>query len=75
MSAGRKTKPENSLPTLQSHELAAPTGKNSVSRTKSPAKSGEPERKTEFAQGTYYRQGVLVPGGPHKGPMPRSRSR
>jgi len=75
MSAGRKAKPENSLPTLQSHELAARTGKNTASRTKSPAKPVEPERKTGFAQGTYYRQGVLVPGGPHKGPMPRSRSR
>lgn len=75
MSAGRKAKPEKSLPTLQSHELAAPTGKNTASPIKSPAKPGEPERKTGFAQGTYYRQGVLVPGGPHKGPMPRSRSR
>lgn len=75
MNAGRKAKPEKSLPTLQSHELAAPTGKNTASPVKSPAKPGEPERKTGFAQGTYYRQGVLVPGGPHKGPMPRSRSR
>ncbi len=75
MSAGRKAKPEKSLPTLQFHELAAPTGKNTASPVKSLAKPGEPERKTGFAQGTYYRQGVLVPGGPHKGPMPRSRSR
>jgi len=75
MSAGRKAKSDKSLPTLQSHELAVPTGKNTASRSESGAKSGESERKTGFAQGTYYRQGVLVPGGPHKGSMPRSRGR
>ena len=75
MSAGQKSKPEKSLPTLQSHEFASPTGKNTASPVRSPVKPGEPERNTGFAQGTYYRQGVLVPGGMHKGPIPPRRSR
>lgn len=45
--------------------------KDAASQADLPVKSG----KTEFAQGTYYRQGVLVPGGPHKGAMPRTRTR
>jgi hypothetical protein len=75
MSAGRKAKLEKSLPTPHSDRPATATDKNEASRPESSTKSGEPERKSGFAQGTYYRQGVLVPGGPHKGPMPRTRSR
>jgi hypothetical protein len=75
MSAGRKAKSEKTLPTLQSHQLEAASGKNAASRTESPAKSVEPGSKTGFAQGTYYRQGVRVPGGPYKGGMPRGRGR
>ncbi len=75
MSAGRKAKPEKSLPTPYPDRPAAVADKNAASQPESSTKSGEPERKSGFAQGTYYRQGVLVPGGPHKGAMPRSRSR
>jgi hypothetical protein len=79
MSAGMKVKPEKSIAPPQPGKIpdqpAAAIDKDAVSLPESSTKSGKPERKVEFAQGTYYRQGVLVPGGPHKGPMPRSRSR
>jgi len=79
MSAGRKESPEKSVSPSQSNknpdQPATEVGKDAASNTDSSAKSVKPERKVEFAQGTYYRQGVLVPGGPHKGAMPRNRNR
>ena len=79
MSVGRKAKPEKSLASLQPgktpYRPEATVDKNAASQPEPSIKSGKPERKVEFAQGTYYRQGVLVPGGPHKGPMPRVRNR
>ncbi len=78
MSVGRKAKPEKSLASLQPGKTpdrpVATADKNAASHPESSIRSGKPER-VEFAQGTYYRQGVLVPGGPHKGPMPRVRNR
>ena len=37
----------------------------------SQAKPPLPETKAQFGQATFYRQGVLVPGGPHKSPTPQ----
>jgi hypothetical protein len=71
--AGRKAKSEKSpAPRQPGETFDKPAADKDAA---SPAKSDKPEHKTGFAQGTYYRQGVLVPGGPHKGSMPRSRSR
>ncbi len=79
MSAGPKTDSKKSIAPDPSRTIpdqtAAAADKNAASHPDSSMKSGKPERKAEFAQATYYRQGVLVPGGPHKGPMPRSKSR
>ena len=75
MSAGRKAKSEKSPAPRQPGETLDKPAAAADKDAASPAKSDKPEHKTGFAQGTYYRQGVLVPGGPHKGPMPRSRSR
>lgn len=79
MSAGPKAKSETSLALRQpgkipDHPVAA-VDETDALPPESSTRSDKPQRKTEFAQGTYYRQGVLVPGGPHKGPMPRSRIR
>ena len=75
MSAGRKESPEKSvLPRLTRKNPDRPAMevlKDAAAQADLPVKAG----KTEFAQGTYYRQGVLVPGGPHKGAMPRTRTR
>ncbi len=76
MSAGRKDKPLSPRPSqTMSDWSVAPVHKDAASQTNSSEKSGKPDNKAVFAQGTYYRQGVLVPGGPRKGPMPRSRNR
>ena len=75
MPSGRKEsleKPVSPLPPKKTPDQpAAEVHKDADS----PAKSGKPQGKAEFAQGNYYRQGVLVPGGPHKGAMPRTRNR
>jgi hypothetical protein len=79
MSAGRKENPEKSVsprqPKKNPDQPATAVHKSAASPTDSSTKSDKPEHKAAFAQGTYYRQGVLVPGGPHKSPMPRSRNR
>ena len=76
MSAGPKGKPLSSHPPrTMSDWTAVLVHKDATSQTVSSEKSGKPEGKAGFAQGTYYRQGVLVPGGPRKGPMPRGRNR
>jgi hypothetical protein len=67
MSAGQKMKPEKSL-SPAADQSAAAGGKE----TALPADSS---KKPGFAQGTYYRQGVLVPGGPPKSAMLRGRGR
>ena len=71
MSAGRKANPAKSVPSgIAKGKVAAASGKDTA-----PLPAGAPKAaRTEFAPGTYYRQGVLVPGGPHKA-MPRGRSR
>ena len=79
MSVGRKAKPEKSLapspPGKIPEHPAVARDANAAPHPESSGKSGKPER-VEFAQGTYYRQGVLVPGGPHaKNPMARGRNR
>jgi len=68
MSAGQKMKSEKSLSTPRSQQTAAAGNKES-------ALPAESSKKPGFAQGTYYRQGILVPGGPPKGAMLRGRSR
>jgi hypothetical protein len=68
MSAGQKMKSEKSLSTPRSDQPAATGNKEAPLPAESSKKAG-------FAQGTYYRQGVLVPGGPPKGAMLRGRSR
>lgn len=35
----------------------------------------DPRKKTQFAPGIYYRQGVRVDGGPRKGPTQRGGNR
>jgi hypothetical protein len=79
MSAGRKESPEKSA---LSHQLrrnpdkpVTELHKNTASHTELSTKTGNPERKVEFAQGTVYRQGVRVANGPQKSPMPRARNR
>ncbi len=71
MSPGRKAKTkEPSVP------LPGKIPGKSVGGTKAAsAKSTQPETTTGFAPGNYYRQGVLVPGGPHKSALPRTRNR
>jgi hypothetical protein len=79
MSSGRKEIPEKSVSSHQPGKIpdqpAAAVDKNAASHAESSTQSGKPERKTEFAQGTYYRQGVRVPEGQHKSPVPRTRNR
>jgi hypothetical protein len=79
MSAGPKSNSKKSIspgqPGSIPDQIAAAVQKIAATHPGSSMKSGKPERKAEFGQATYYRQGVLVPGGPHKSPMPRSRSR
>lgn len=79
MSAGPKHTPEKSLfvgPIIRAeHKLGAVEGKTSMSQPDSLAKDDKHEGKTGFGQANYYRQGVLVPGGPGKRPMARGRSR
>lgn len=40
-----------------------------------PGQAAGAQTGTGFGPGNYYRQGVLVPGGPHKGAMPRNKTR
>jgi hypothetical protein len=68
MSAGRKTKSEKSLLTPHPAQPVAAGDKKVDLLADSSKKPG-------FAQGTYYRQGVLVPGGPPKSAMLRGRGR
>ena len=79
MSDGPKSNSKKSIPAGQPGTIpdrsAAAVHENAASHPGSSMKSGKPERKAEFGRATYYRQGVLVPGGLHKSPMPRSRSR
>jgi hypothetical protein len=78
MSVGPKEIPAKSVAPRQPRNItgqheAAP-GKVATPQADTPSKAGKQERKAEFGQATYYRQGVLVPGGPHKSTVPR-RSR
>ena len=79
MSAGRKESPEKSVspqqPERDPDQTATEVYKDAASHPDSSTKSGSPERKAGFAQGIFYRQGVRVPSGPHKSPMPRTRNR
>jgi len=79
MSAGRKESFEKSaLPRQRKRNPDQPVTevlKDAASRTDSSTKAGNLERKAGFAQGTVYRQGVRVSGGPDKGPLPRTRNR
>ena len=79
MSSGRKESPEKSFSPLQPGTIpdqpATSARKDAASHADAPTKSGEPQGKTGFAQGTYYRQGVRVPGGLSKSAIPRSRNR
>lgn len=68
MSAGQKMKSEKALLTPCSDQTEAAGNKESALPAQSSKKPG-------FAQGAYYRQGILVPGGPPKGAMLRGRSR
>jgi hypothetical protein len=67
MSAGQKVKSEKSLSPAADQPASAGNKESAI-----PAESS---KKPGFAQGTYYRQGVLVPGGPPKGAMLRGRGR
>ncbi len=79
MSSGRKESPEKSVSPLQPGTIpdrpATSARKDATSHADAPGKSGEPQGKTGFAQGTFYRQGVRVPGGPGKSAIPRTRNR
>ena len=79
MSDGPKSKSKKSLapgkPGKIPDQTAAAIDQSAASHPGSLTKPAKSERKAEFGQATYYRQGVLVPGGLHKNPMPRSRSR
>jgi hypothetical protein len=79
MSAGRKENPEKSVSRLQPErnpdQPVTEVLKDEAPHTDSSTKSDKPERKAEFAQGTYYRQGVRVPAGSQKNPLPRTRNR
>ena len=68
MSAGHKMKSEKS-PSIPHADLAA------AASNKEAALPADSSKKSGFAQGTYYRQGVLVPGGPPKGATLRGRGR
>jgi hypothetical protein len=67
MSAGQKLKSEKS-PSPAADQSA-------TAGQKETALPAESSKKPGFAQGTYYRQGVLVPGGPPKSAMLRGRGR
>jgi hypothetical protein len=79
MSAGPKDTPEKSLfadPNIPpKQEPGTVEDKTSISPPDQPDKSGKHDAKAGFGEANYYRQGVLVRGGPGKGPMPRGRSR
>jgi hypothetical protein len=79
MSAGRKESPAKSVspsqPATNSDQPAMDVPKDAASHMDSSTKAITPGRKVEFAQGTYYRQGVRVSGVPQKSPMPRTRNR
>ena len=55
--------------------LAYVANKKPAAQADPSSKSGKPEGKTGFAPGNYYRQGVLVPGGPPKSATLRGKSR
>ena len=79
MSAGQKSNsnksPCSSQPPKILDQTAPAADQTAASYPGSSMKSGKSERKAEFGKATYYRQGVLVPGGLNKNPVPRSRSR
>jgi len=79
MSAGPKDTPEKSLfpePNIRAEQKPGTVeAKPSISPPNPPDKSGKDGIKAGFGEPNYYRQGVLVRGGPVKGPMPRGRSR
>ena len=79
MSAGRKESPEKSVSLRQRKtspdQPATEVLKVAVAHTDASTKSDKPECKVEFAQGTYYRQGVRVPAGSQKNPLARTRNR
>lgn len=79
MSSGRKESPEKSVSPLQPGTIpdrpATSARNDATSHADAPGKSGETQGKTGFAQGTFYRQGVRVPGGPGKSAIPRTRNR
>jgi hypothetical protein len=77
MSAGPKQTPAKSVTPPHSQNISEQpgvvSGKVTAAHIDMPAKTGKQERKAEFGQATYYRQGVLVPGGPHKSVPRRTR--
>ena len=79
MSAGPKDTPEKSLfadPNIRTEqEPGTVEDKSSISPPNPPDKGGKHGVKAGFGEANYYRQGVLVRGGPGKGPMSRGRSR
>jgi hypothetical protein len=71
MSPGRKANTKKSAVTGSGRPSA-----NSVAGKKpAPGQAASAQTWTGFGPGNYYRQGVLVPGGPHKGAMPRNKTR
>ena len=72
MSAGRKSNPE---PSPAAWPFSEPAASAANPDTQSLSKSARPENKAGFAQGNYYRQGVLVPGGPPKSVTTRGKNR
>ena len=77
MNAASKDTNSNT-PGLQKNVAGKPAGdaaQSTASQPDSQAKPPLPETKAKFGQATFYRQGVLVPGGPHKSPTPRSKNR
>jgi hypothetical protein len=81
MRAGRKENRNKSVSpskiTKKSPDQPAQCGdRDAAPHADSPAESGKPAHKIEFAPGTYYRQGVRVPARPpSKSALLRVRSR
>jgi hypothetical protein len=78
MSAGSKSHPEQSTPEsgpAKTEGKPVEARKHAVSKTATGDKSGSQAGSPAFAQGAYYRQGVLVPGGPPTRTTSRGRSR
>jgi hypothetical protein len=78
MSAGSKFSPEQPVAesaSAQTRDKPAALRKQAVAKAATANKSGSQADSPAFAQGAYYRQGVLVPGGPPARAVYRGKNR